>query len=73
MNSPDKRTQKALQRLRQGKGIYLITISLPDGGSYKLLVKFNKGESFIVKFYKDGNRLGKRKRGIILKKIQKHI
>jgi len=71
--STDKRTKKALKRIMQGHGLYMVTISLPDGGSYKLLVKFNKHESFIVKVYKDGNRLGRRNEGIMLRKIQKYI
>jgi hypothetical protein len=69
----DKRTRSALTRMIQGHGLFLVTISLPDGGSFKLLIKFNKGESSIVKVYKDDNRLGKRNEGIMLRKIQKHI
>jgi hypothetical protein len=58
----DKKTQKSLKKLKQGFGKYFVFINLPyNSGSFKLLVKFNKGKSIILKIYKDGNYLSKQK------------
>ncbi len=67
----DKRTLRTLKRMNQGHGLYSALITLPDGGSYKLLIKFNKGESITLKVYKDSNTLGKRKANIMNKMLNK--
>jgi hypothetical protein len=67
----NKKTRRALKKMHSGHGLFSIIISLPENGSYTLLIKMNNGEVIPLKLFKDANTLGERKRKIFFQKFLK--